>query len=123
MSPTFDIRTAVKRHVAKSNVTLPEATVDELVTYLEDHYASAIEDGASDADARKRTLAALQESAITVLRRHAARSPEHRQARQADTVARMSGGRSLNVLSAIRLAFRQLRQQPTFALVTVLVLR
>ena len=37
-------------------------------------------------------------------------------------MARSAGGRSLNVLSAIRLAVRQFRQHPTFALVTVLVL-
>ena len=122
MSPTFDIRAAVLRHVAKSHVNLPDATLDELVAYLEDHYASAIEDGASEAEAQTRTLAALEESAISLLRRHASRSPDHRRARHGDAVARASGGRSLNVLSAIRLAFRQFRQQPTFALVTVLVL-
>src|SRR5262245_58917385 len=67
-------------------------------------------------------MAALEESAFSVLRRHASRSPERHHARQADALARTAGGRSLNVLSAIRLAFRQFRQQPTFALVTVLVL-
>ncbi len=122
MAQKFDIRAAVLSHVASSHVDLPDATIDELVTYLEDLSATAIEDGASEADARARTLAALEESAISVLRRHAARSPDRRHARQADAVARASTGRSLNVLSAIRLAVRQFRQQPTFALVTVLVL-
>jgi putative ABC transport system permease protein len=122
MAPTFDLRAAVLSHVAESGVDLPDATIDELVAYLEDLYAGAVEDGASEADAQRRTLAALEESAFSLLQRHASRSPDRRQARHADVLARTSGGRSLNVLSAIRLAFRQLRQQPTFALVTVLVL-
>ena len=122
MAPKFDLRAAVQRHVAQSRVDLPDATIDELVTYLEDLHASAIEDGASEAEAQTRALAALEESAISLLRRHASRSPHRLHARQADAVARASTGRSLNVLSAIRLAFRQFRQQPTFALVTILVL-
>jgi len=64
MSSMFDIRSAVREHVAKSHVTLPEATIDELVAYLEDHYASALDDGASDLEAQTRSLAALEESAI-----------------------------------------------------------
>ncbi|MGH9387557.1 MAG: ABC transporter permease [Vicinamibacterales bacterium] len=122
MDPTFDLRAAVLSHVAKSHVDLPDATIDELVTYLEDLYASAIEDSATETAAQTRALAALEESAFSLLRRHAARSPYRLQARRADTLAQTSGGRSLNVLSAIRLAVRQFRQQPTFALVTVLVL-
>jgi putative ABC transport system permease protein len=122
MGLELELRAAIQGHVAKSGVDLPDATIDELVTHLEDVHASAIEDGASEADARTCALAALEESAISVLRRHAARSPDRLQARRADAVARMSSGRSLNVLSAIRLAFRQLRQQPTFASITVLVL-
>jgi hypothetical protein len=118
----LDLRAAVLSHVSKSRVDLPDATVDELVIHLEDLYASAIDDGASESDARTQTLVALEESAISLLRRHAERSPHRAQTRQADAVSRASSGRSLNVLSAIRLAFRQFRQQPTFALVTILVL-
>jgi putative ABC transport system permease protein len=122
MAPKFDLRAAVLSHVAQSRVDLPDATIDELATHLEDLYAGAIDDGASEAEAQKRALAALEESAISMLKRHASRSPHRLHTRQADAAARASTGRSLNVLSAIRLAFRQFRQQPTFALVTILVL-
>jgi putative ABC transport system permease protein len=122
MTASFDPRAEVRRHVAKSGVDLPESTLDELTMHLEDVYAAALEEGAGPEQARSRALAALEESAFSMLRRHASRSPERRRAQHADTLARASGGRSLNVLSAIRLAFRQFLQHPTFALVTVLVL-
>src|SRR5688572_29672852 len=120
MTP-FNPREEVRRHVAKSGVELPDATIDELVAYLEDLHANAIEDGANAAEARRRALAALEESAFSLLQRHAAKHPDRQQAARADHLARTSG-RSLNVLSAIRLAVRQLRQHPAFAIVTVLVL-
>ena len=95
--------------------------LDELTMHLEDVYAGALDEGAGADAARARALAALEESAFSMLRRHASRSPERRQAQHADSLARASGGRSLNVLSAIRLAGRQFLKHPTFALVTVLV--
>ena len=122
MAADFDPRDEVHRHVASAGIDLPEATVDELVAHLEDLHAAALDEGASAADARTRALAALEESAFSLLRRHAARSPDRRHARHADAMARASGGRSLNVLTAIRVAVRQFQQHPTFALVTVLVL-
>ncbi|HUQ87952.1 MAG TPA: ABC transporter permease [Vicinamibacterales bacterium] len=122
MTHSFDLRAEVRRHVAKSGIQLPEATVDELVAYLEDLYAAAVDDGATQHDARARALAALEESAFSVLQRHAAKHPDRIQAARADLIARAAGGRSLNVMSAIRLAVRQFRQHPTFAIVTVLVL-
>jgi putative ABC transport system permease protein len=121
MSP-IDLRAEVRRHVARSGVELPDATIDELVAYLEDLHAAAIEDGASPAEARTRALKALEESAFSQLYRHAATHPDRAQAARADVMARSAGGRSLNVMSAIRLAIRQFRQHPTFAIVTVLVL-
>lgn len=122
MTSSFDPRAEVRRHIAKSGVELPDATIDELVAYLEDLHQSAIEDGASVHEARRRAMAALEESPFTVLQRHAAKHPDRLQAARADALARTAGGRSLNVLSAIKLALRQFRQHPTFALVTVLVL-
>jgi putative ABC transport system permease protein len=121
MTSAFNPRAEVERHVAKAGLELPDATVDELVTYLEDLHAAAIEDGATPQEARRRTLAALEESAFSLLRRHAATHPDRARAARGDLVAQ-STGRSLNVLSAITLAVRQFRQHPTFALVTVLVL-
>ncbi len=119
---SLDLRAEVRRHVGKSGVELPDATIDELVAYLEDLHAAALEEGASASDARARAMAALEESAFSLLRAHALKHPDRRQAARADLMARSAGGRSLNVLSAIRLAVRQFRQHPTFALVTILVL-
>lgn len=119
---SFDPRAEVRRHVARSGVDLPDATVDELVAYLEDLHTAALEEGVSAPDARRRAIAALEESAFSLLQGHALKHPDRSQAARADLMARSSGGRSLNVLSAIRLAVRQFRQHPTFALVTVLVL-
>ena len=118
----FDPKAEVRRHVAVSGLDLPDSTIDELAVHLEDVHAAALEDGASADQARARALAALEESHLSVLRRHAARSPHRLQAQRADTLARATGGRSLNVLSALRLAIRQFRQHPSFAIITVLVL-
>ena len=122
MKPSVNFRSEVERHVAKSGVVLPSATVDELVAYLEDLHAAALDEGASPNEARRRTLAALEESAFSLLQRHAAKHPDRLQAARADLDARAAGGRSLNVTSAVRLAVRQFLQHPSFALVTVLVL-
>lgn len=122
MAATFDLRHEVLRHVAKSGVVLPDATVEELVAYLEDLHASALDEGASPGEARRRALAALEESAFSVLQRHAMKHPQRLQTARADLMARSAGGRSLNVWPAIRLALRQFQQHPSFALVTVLVL-
>ena len=122
MKSSVDFRSEIDRHVAKSGVVLPDATVDELVAYLEDLYTATLDEGATPNEARRRTLAALEESAFSLLQRHAAKHPDRMQASRADLVAQSSGGRSLNVLSAVKLALRQFRQHPTFALVTVLVL-
>jgi putative ABC transport system permease protein len=122
MSTRLDLRDEVRRHVAKSGVELPDATIDELVAYLEDLHHSAMEDGVSAQEARRRVMAALEESAFSMLQRHAQRHPDRHHAARADAMARSAGGRSLNVLSAIKLALRQFTQHPTFALVTVLVL-
>src|SRR5687767_14316484 len=119
MTSPINFRHEIERRVAKSGLVLPDATLDELVAYLEDLHAAALDDGASAGEARQRAMTALEESAFSLLQRHALRHPERRQAAQADLVAHSAGGRSLNVMSAIRLALRQLRQHPTFAIVTV----
>jgi len=122
MTNRFDPRAEVRRHIAKSAVDLPDATVDELVAHIEDLHANAIDDGATPEEARTRALAALEESAFSLLQRHADLHPDRHRAAGADLLARSAGGRSLNVMSAIRLALRQFKQHPTFALITVLVL-
>jgi putative ABC transport system permease protein len=103
----IDWRRVVRRQSDAAGVDLPQATVDELALHLDDLYAAARGDGLDDASARARAMRALEESALSSLRRYGVRD---------------SRQRSLNVMSAIRMAFRQFRQHPTFALVTVLVL-
>ncbi len=123
MEPTAnDWRQLVRQHADKAHVDLPQATVDEIALHLEDIYGAARAEGLSAADAHVRAMAALEESPLSQLRRHASRDSRRPYARAADVTARGAQGRSLSVLSAIRLALRQFRQHPTFAIVTVLVL-
>jgi hypothetical protein len=119
---SFDPRLEILRRATAAGVVLPSSTVDELAEHIEDVIAAARADGTSEDGTRRAALAALDEAPFAPLRRHAARNPERLQARLADARARGAGGRSLNVLSAIRLAIRQFRQHPSFALITVLVL-
>jgi predicted permease len=122
MKSSINFRHEIERRVARSGLVLPDATMDELVAYLEDLHAAALEEGASADESRRRAMAALEESAFSLLQRHAAQHPDRTQAARADLVASATGRRSLNMMSAVRAALRQFRQHPTFALVTVLVL-
>jgi putative ABC transport system permease protein len=121
-SSSFDPRLEILRRATAAGVVLPRSTVDELREHLEDVMAAARAEGASEDETQRAALAALDEAPLAPLRRHAARNPERLHARLADAQARGAGGRTLNVLSAVRLATRQFRQHPSFALITVLVL-
>jgi predicted permease len=101
-------RKAVRDHADSKAVDLAQSTVDELALHLEDLYVAARAEGVGDDEARARVRRALEESPIGRLRR-----PNRLDTRNP---------RSCNVVSAIRVALRQFRQHPTFALVTVLVL-
>lgn len=122
MPSAINFRHDIERRVAQSGLVLPDATLDEMVAYLEDLHAASLEEGASADQARQRAMVALEESAFSLLQRHAVRHPDRLQAARGDLVAQSAGGRSLNVVSAVRLALRQFQQHPSFALVTVLVL-
>jgi len=115
-------RTLVQTQADATGIDLPQATVDEIALHLDDLYADAVAEGLSEAGARARVTAALEESAMSLLKHHAARNPRRIYAAAANEAAHVSQRRSLSVLSALRLAVRQFRQQPSFALVTVLVL-
>ena len=119
MASHIDWRREIASRAKAAGVTLPEATIEEIAEHLEEIYAAALRGGASDADAQRRARMAIDESRFDVLRGHAvhavAPSPS-------PFVAAPSTGRSLNVSGAIRLAVRQLRLRPGFALVTILVL-
>jgi predicted permease len=115
-------RRLVHEHAVDAGVELPPATVEELALHLEDIYSAARRDGASDADAHARAMVALKESGMSILRRHARRAVQRAPAERAEETARVAGGRSLLMFSALRTALRQFRHHPGFALTTVLVL-
>ena len=46
MKSSINFRQEIERRVAKSGVDLPDATIDELVAYLEDLHAAALDEGA-----------------------------------------------------------------------------
>jgi len=117
-----DWRAAVRRNAEASKVELPGSTVDELAEHLEEIHAAALAEGASEDEARARAAAALAESSFAVLRRHSARDPHRHQRAIAQLQANASGTRSFILPNAIRIAVRQLRQHPRFAVVTMLVL-
>ena len=106
----------VRRLRDAAGVDLPQATVDELALHLDDLYTAARADGAADDEARARAHARARRVA------RSSASCVARSAPHARADVRAAAGRSFNVASAIRLALRQFRQHPTFALVTVLVL-
>jgi predicted permease len=105
-----DWRGLVRARATAAGVALPQATVDELALHLDDLYGAALTEGLSHDAALARTTTALEESGFAVLGRHAHRTPDS------------SVSATLNATGAIRVAFRQFWQHPTFALVVVLVL-
>lgn len=120
MANTIDWRNDIEARAAASRVTLTDATLEELAEHLDEIYAAAIHDGASDGDAQRRARAALDESAFDVLPRRPAAAVRSRPS--PFVAAAPNGRRSLNLGGAIRLAVRQLRLRPGFATVTILVL-
>ena len=102
-------RQLIRERATSGGIDLPVATIDELALHLEDLDNAARADGANHVAALERAQAALDESRFSALQRHAVRA----------MVPETTG---LNVAGALRVAFRQFRQHPTFALVVVLVL-
>lgn len=101
-------RDEVMRHARTNGIDLSPQTVDELATHLEDLYLSARHSGSSHAAAVHAARAALERSGLLPLRRPP----------QPDLVSRGS----FSMMFAIRMALRQFRLHPSFALLTVLVL-
>ncbi|HEY7190782.1 MAG TPA: ABC transporter permease [Vicinamibacterales bacterium] len=120
-------QTEIHARAAREGVALTDAMTEEIGEHLEDLYVAAIRDGCSDEDARARARAALEESTMDVLGRPAATrsTPAFDEAAAMSTgpwTSLAAGGRRLNLSAALRLAVRQLRRRPGFAVVTVLVL-
>lgn len=116
----------IVRHAREANIELPPATIDELATHLEDAYVAAIDRGATESDAREHALTLLNASGLTPLERAPRLDPRSFYAHAANNLATASGTksrlRSLAMMYALRMALRQFRLHPTFALITVLVL-
>ena len=122
MASPHDWQTEIRDHAAREGVVLTDAMTEEIAEHLEDLYAGAIREGCSETDAQARARAALDESAMDVLRRPAAATRPTPAVDETAAVAMSAGGRRLNLSAALRLAMRQLWRHPGFATVTVLVL-
>lgn len=119
MSSHIDWRREIAERATMAGVTLPEATVEEMAEHLDEIYAAALRDGASEADAQSRARAAVDESRFDVL---PARSTRAATPSGTPFPAAPAKGRTLNLAGATRLAVRQLRLRPGFAAITILVL-
>jgi predicted permease len=120
---TPDWRAIVRRHARETGVTdLPVHAIDELAAHLDDLYSAAVACGATPAIAESRALAALAESPLGELRQSPRRRLAPSTALPTSTLPGVSPFGATNMLHAMRLAARQFRHHPSFALVTILVL-
>jgi putative ABC transport system permease protein len=120
MSSHIDWRREIAARAEAADLTLSEATIEEMAEHLDEIYVAAVRDGASDTDAQERARAALDESAFDVLRARPVRAVTPS---PSPFVAAPANPRhSLNFAGAIRLALRQLPLRPGFAILTILVL-
>lgn len=117
-----DWRRLVARHARSTGVELPPATVDELAAHLEDIYLSARAEGLPDAAARQRAQGALEASGLLPLREEPRPDPRRQHHGLSNDLAAASRPRSFAMFYALRMAFRQFRLHPGFALLTTLVL-
>ncbi len=115
-------RALVAREARASRVDLAPQTIDELAAHLEDLYLTALADGATDSDARRAARHALDTSGLLPLRLEPRPDPRHTHHALANDVATASRRRSFAMWFALRMAVRQFRLHPAFALLTVLVL-
>lgn len=121
MTPA-DWRRLVAGHARSTGVDLSPQTADELAAHLEDIYLNARAEGHSDSAARRQAREALEASGLLPLReepRPDSRRPYHS---LSNDVAAASRPRSFAMLYALRMAVRQFRLHPGFALLTTLVL-
>src|SRR5262245_22279589 len=103
MTSAHDWQPEIRARASRDGVALTEAMVEEIAEHLEDLHAAAMREGCSEADAKARARAALDESTMDVLRR-ATGSVTRPPFDEAVTVAASAGGRRLNLSAALRLA-------------------
>lgn len=115
----------VSRYARAAGADLSPTTIDELSAHLEDVYLGEIASGASAGDAHRAAVSVLEQSGVAALKQ-LTNDPRpdrrHHQARAAHDTSRAAATGSLAVFYAVRMAMRQFRLHPSFALITVLVL-
>ena len=113
----------VRRHAREQGAELSAQAIDELAEHLQDLADAARAAGATEAQAAERARAALRESALASVSRYPRRrSRAPVPPSPVPGVVSVSPLRSLSMLHALRLAFRQFTHHRGFAFVTVLVL-
>jgi predicted permease len=122
LRPDPDWTSIVARHARSAGIDLSSQTIDELASHLEDIYLAARADGADDEAARLKARLALETSGLVPLRHEPRSDPRAPYARLADDAAAASRSRSFAMGYALRMAARQFRLHPAFALIVVLVL-
>src|SRR5688572_16766162 len=96
----------VVRHArATGAADLPQHTIDELAAHLEDLHRDALTAGHTEADAYALALAALEESALSVVPTSRTRTPE---ARPANAVPQGAG--LIGIPGDLKFAWRQWRR-------------
>jgi predicted permease len=115
MNPNW--RALVVRRARETGADLAAHTVDELAAHLEDLFLEARRNGRSETEARAAAEAALLESPLTVVPRSRTRLPESR------PVAAVSTGAGFTGLGGdLKVAWRQWRRAPSFAMIAIVTL-
>ena len=114
--PPIDWKAFVTGHARRAGADLAPATIEELAAHLDDLYAGARASGAPHEVALRRAERALEASALGTL--PVRNEPRTRSAPPISP----STSRSLFVIYDLRMALRQFRHHPAFALLTVIVL-
>lgn len=117
-----DWRARVRRYAQSVAVDLSPQTVDELATHLEDVYLASLGRGQTPDHAVREAVDALETSGLVPLYREPRSDPRITHLNLANDVALSVTRRSFSMMYALRMALRQFRLHPTFALITVLVL-
>src|SRR5687767_1705512 len=113
MNPRMDWKAMVRERARAAGADLSNRAVEELAAHLEDIYLGATAAGRSDAEAVERAKRALDESPLASLPRPPADSR---------SVTDQGGSGWTGIAGDLRVALRQLRRAPSFALVAIATL-
>jgi predicted permease len=112
----------VARYARTAGISLSQQTIDELAAHLEDLYLAARDRGADHSTAQQEATRELEASGLLPLRTEPRSDSRAAQSRTANDISSASRPRSFAMAYALRMALRQFRLHPAFALITVLVL-